>query len=172
MTYAQGMNIARALLDKDRDERIDGLFAIERELRSLLDHRLEPFGVTYAQYSLLRFIADPPGIDSAGRAVQASDIVQYFGFAPRTVTVAINALVAKKLVLRRKSAKDGRAQELTLSSKGHQTLTAATPVYNKSKEVFSTLPRLNWNRLWATIPYTLLEIANQNRKDSLKKSQD
>ncbi|MDQ1118901.1 MULTISPECIES: MarR family transcriptional regulator [Pseudoxanthomonas] len=168
------MDMKRALRNKKRDDRIDGLFAVERELRALLDRRLEPYGLTYSQYSLLRFINDPPVLESGAPAgpVHHGDIAHYFGFAPRTVTVAVNALVAKRLVQRTRSTVDGRTQELALSSKGQRVFAEATKAYDKTRTVFNALPRLHWTRLWDIIPNLLSEISNQGRMDTLKKSRE
>ena len=161
------MELTRVLLKKQIDERIDGLFAIERELRAMLDRKLAPFGVTYAQYAMLRFIGEPRGAVAVqpDNVVRATDIADYFGFALRTVTVTVNGLVNAGLVRRRKSPTDGRVQELLVTPKGHKVMGQAAEAYLQATRIFQHLPRSHWNALWHTIPSILIEIEAENRLD-------
>ncbi|WP_296280492.1 MarR family transcriptional regulator [Pseudoxanthomonas sp.] len=161
------MELTRVLLKKQIDERIDGLFAIERELRAMLDRKLAPLGVTYAQYAMLRFIGEPRGAVTSGpdNVVRATDVTDYFGFALRTVTVTVNRLVNAGLVRRRKSPSDGRVQELLLTTKGQKLLDEARVPFRQTTEIFKDLPGSHWERLWHTIPSILLVIAKQNKRD-------
>lgn len=161
------MELIRTLLDHAADERVEGLFAIERELRALLDRRLQPTGLTYSQCAMLRFIANPRG-SAAYRAngeVYATDIARYYGFATRTVTVAVNGLVDAKLVRRRKSAVDGRAQCLLPTDRSQEVLRQIAREYREATRLFEKLPRSHWNGLWYTIPSILLQINAMNELD-------
>lgn len=162
------MELTRALLNKQVDERIDGFFAIERELRALLDRRLRSTGLTYAQCAMLRFIAQPKGIAASREsgAVHAADVVRYFGFAPRTVTVAVNALVKAKVLRRRRSSTDKRVQTLILTVEGQNALELANREYLRTAQLFGKLPRSHWNALWYTIPSILLGIEAENKLDA------
>lgn len=161
------MELTRVLLAKQIDERIDGLFAIERELRAMLDRKLVPLGVTYAQYAMLRLIGEPRGAVALqpDNVVRATDIADYFGFALRTVTVTVNGLVNAGLIRRRKSPSDGRVQELLVTPKGQKVLGQAVEHYRRALRIFERLPRSHWNALWHTIPSILLEIEAENRLD-------
>lgn len=161
------MELTKVLWRKQIDERIDGLFAIERELRALLDRKLAPLGLTYAQYAMLRFIGEPRGSVANGpdAVVRATDIADYFGFALRTVTVTVNGLVKAEWVRRRKSPTDGRVQELLATPKGRKVLDEAAKAYSQALRIFQRLPRSHWNALWHTIPSILLEIEAENRLD-------
>lgn len=164
------MTLLKSLRDKALDERFDGLFAIERELRALLDRKLAPLGITYAQLALLRLISrlNAPDPDGQVSGVRATDIADYYGFAMRTVTVALNRVVASGLVERGRSPTDRRAVNLSLTGKGADVLAKAAPCVEKARNVFNGLPASHWNRLWTTIPFLLIEIQKENRRDELR----
>ncbi|MER5861849.1 MarR family winged helix-turn-helix transcriptional regulator [Kitasatospora sp. NPDC002040] len=85
----------------------------------LFAERIGQLGLTPADVGLLRMIAGQPG--RSQRAL-ATDL----GVVPSRVVALIDALEAKGLVERRRSAEDRRHHELHLSAEGGRTLGAVS----------------------------------------------
>lgn len=164
------MRVAAAVRNPDVNRLIEGLFAIERELRTLLDARLADAGITTAQFSVLRFIHAPFGIDgkSLGRQPNASDIADHFGFANRTVTVTVNALVGNGWVARSASTSDRRVRNLALTSSGEAKLAEALPIYRPVNSIFHRLPRQQELSVIFAIPRILDAIRSMQRADQIR----
>lgn len=168
------MTIRKALRDHDADERVDGWFAVERELRALLDRRLKPCGLTYAQFALLRFICEPRGADGkrTSSPVRAVDIAHYFGFAPRTVTIAVDGLVDLKYVKRiKRSTGDRRTSDIVPDDAADSVLACGKCEYEKVVDVViqQLKSKQQLNATWHMIPNVLDNIDRQHRIDALKK---
>lgn len=78
-----------------------------------------PDAVSPGRFSLLTLLAHNPGITQ-------SALSQAVGLDKSTLTPALDQLVRKGLVLRRKAASDKRSYALSLSAKGHALLTRLT----------------------------------------------
>ena len=167
----QHMSLSATLRNPDVDRQVEGIFAIEREMRALLDSRLALNKITYAQFSLLRFLAEP--FDSTGkpldRAPTATDVADHFGFANRTVTVGVNALAAKGWVLRRKSAIDKRCAHIAVTASGLDVLSEALIEYLPIQRLFHLLPRRQEQAVAFAIPRLLDGIRALQRQDKIRK---
>lgn len=165
------MSLITTIRKWEVDRRIDGLFAIERDLRALLDSRLAPLGITYAQFSLLRFIGEPFGSDgrSLGRTPIAVDVADHFGFTSRTVTVSVNALVKKGWVVRKRSAADKRCVCLEVTSSGKEILATAQPIYHTVNRLFINAPRQQATSFDYIVPRLLEGIRSMRRRDEIRK---
>jgi DNA-binding MarR family transcriptional regulator len=164
------MRVAASVRNPDENRLIEGLFAIERELRSLLDARLAIEGITTAQFSVLRFIDAPfdkEGKD-LGREPNASDIADHFGFANRTVTVAVNTLVAKGWLSRSTSASDRRVKYLALTPHGRAKLAKALQLYSPINSIFHRLPRQQELSVIFAIPRLLDGIRAMQRAERIR----
>ncbi|UBB25612.1 MarR family winged helix-turn-helix transcriptional regulator [Pseudoxanthomonas japonensis] len=94
-------------------DRIDGIFALERRLRRVVDHQLSRAGLTYAEYAVLRFIREPR--DEQGFKTQLpvgpKQIEKYFDLTKRTVAVTLGQLRNKGMLIEERGT-DGRRVEL------------------------------------------------------------
>lgn len=118
------MRKPKVLTLSDKVGHIDALLAIERELRSLLDARLKPHGITYAQLAVLRYVRDPVDAYHCPLETQVciGDVKSWFRYAPRTMTEAINLLESKSWLERRQNECDRRQTILAVTSGGSQLL--------------------------------------------------
>lgn len=165
------MSLSATLRNPDVDRQVEGLFAIEREMRALLDSRLASKKITYAQFSLLRFLAAP--FDSTGkplgRAATATDVADHFGFANRTVTVGVDALAAKGWVLRKKSAIDKRCTHIEVTASGSDLLSDALTEYFPIQRLFHQLPIQQQRSVVFAIPRLLDGIRALQRQEKIRK---
>lgn len=94
-------------------DRVDGIFALERRLRKVIDQQLSRSGLTYTEYAVLRFIRQPR--DEQGfrtkLPVGPTQIEQYFDLSKRTVTVTLGQLRRKGMLMENRGT-DGRRVEL------------------------------------------------------------
>lgn len=73
-------------------------------------------------------------------SVRSIDMVQAMGYAPRTITEAIDALERDGLVLRSPDKVDRRAKNVTLTEEGTAVLSAAKPTLLEfADQMFSVL---------------------------------
>ena len=134
-------------------DRIDHLLGIERELRALLDQRLKPWGLTFAQLSLLRFIKEPKDWqdEPLSGPIRPADVAHHFRFTPRTVTEALNRLtpyIAKSI-----HPKDKRSVCLGLTSKGDAAIAnTRAAIERTNQDVFGDLYRRHDETLWFALP--------------------
>lgn len=99
----------------------------------LLDQAMKREGISYARLKLLVFIGH------AGSA-RATDIADFFGYAPRTVTEAVDALEREGLVARVPDPNDRRVKNISLTEAGDAIVGQAGPVRQYWLErVFSVL---------------------------------
>ncbi len=116
------------------------LDALAEELRNfylrshrVVDGMMKAEGVSLARTKLLAFIARE-------EAARSADIGAAFGFSPRTVTEAIDALERDGLVRRTADAADRRAKRLSITQAGEAALAASQPARQKFLEdVFGRL---------------------------------
>jgi DNA-binding MarR family transcriptional regulator len=86
--------------------------------RVAMNRLLKARGASTARMRLLGFI-------DRGTDTRAVDIVEAFGYAPRTVTVAIDALERLDLIRRTPSVDDRRAKVLAVTEAGREILKIA-----------------------------------------------
>jgi DNA-binding MarR family transcriptional regulator len=96
-------------------------------MHRLLNQTLKGQGVSLAQLKLLHFI-------ERGRSVRAIDISDAFGFAPRTVTEAVDALERDGLARRDPDPNDRRAKRISITDKGSDIIRDADP----SRQAFAS----------------------------------
>ncbi|MDO6412944.1 MarR family transcriptional regulator [Sphingomonas sp. BIUV-7] len=90
-------------------------------------------GLSLSRVRLLRFIAQ------AGQT-RSVDVAEAFGYAPRTVTEALDGLERAGLIARRASVEDRRSKVIELSESGEAALALAAPVARRFVEdVFTAL---------------------------------
>jgi DNA-binding MarR family transcriptional regulator len=156
-------------------DRLDGLLAIERELRGLLDQRLKPSGLTYSKFALLRFIKRPTNTrhEPMPTPVRPLDVAAHFKFSPRTVTEAIDGLVDAGLVERVRNPNDRRSWVLCPIEPGasRAIATGKIVVRRTEGEIFSALPATQDDMLWFAIPNIRRLIAAARRKDEQRRRQ-
>lgn len=128
------MRSRKALTVGEKVGHIDALLAIERELRSLLDSRLESHGITYAQLAVLRYIRDP--VDAYHRPLSTPIALQmvkeWFQYAPRTMTDAANLLHSRGFVERIPSPSDRRSVLLIASAMGSELIDVTQPIIERT----------------------------------------
>lgn len=117
----------------DLNELADELRNFYLRAHRAIDRAMKMEGVSLARAKLLKFIA------SEG-AARSADIGTAFGFSPRTVTEAIDALERDGLVQRTPDPSDRRAKRLSITPAGEAALAASEPVRQKFlTEVFGIL---------------------------------
>lgn len=91
------------------------VYTTNRYLHQLYAAVLAPFSLTYLQYMVLLTV------DERGQVILA-DICHHLGLSNNTLTPVVQKLVAKRWLLKKRSAKDTRCFELTLSPQAAATL--------------------------------------------------
>ena len=159
----------------EKVNRIDGLLAIERELRSLLDSRLKRYGVTYAQFSVLRYVCSP--VDRygkpLGRPARHSDVAAWFDYASRTVTEVVTLLCKDGLVERTVYEADRRSRILTASARGRRLIDQAEPVvdlaYSDIARHLSLASDFGLDRIIRLIRHGIADSAAYDERHRLKR---
>ncbi len=102
-------------------------------LARLMNRRLVEQGASLAQTRLLYHL------DRKGPK-RATDIAEFFGQAPRTVTEAIDGLERQGLVRRDPDSKDRRVKQVSLTDDGRRAVKATEPLRMRLvQEIFGTL---------------------------------
>jgi DNA-binding MarR family transcriptional regulator len=98
-----------------------------------MDRLLKAQGMSLSRVRLLGFIAE------AGQT-RSVDVADAFGFAPRTVTEALDGLERAGLIVRRASVEDRRSKVIELTPEGREALALARPAARRFvQEVFVAL---------------------------------
>lgn len=108
----------------DLNELADELRNFYLRAHRAIDRVMKTDGVSLARAKLLKFIA-------AEGSARSADIGTAFGFSPRTVTEAIDALERDGLVERTADPKDRRAKRLSITPAGEAALAASEPARQK-----------------------------------------
>lgn len=138
-------------------DRLDGIFALERRLRKVIDQQLSRHGMTYAQYAVLRFIWMPRNEDGskADRAIGPKEIERYFDLTKRTVAVTLGQLRSKGMVVEGRGS-DARRVELQIDPSKLAVLRAADAAVRHVGEVLAmTGARQQDYASWFLIPRML-----------------
>jgi len=93
------------------DDQIDAVFLLHQQLRTLMDRRMRPFGLTYAKYQLLACIKDHGPCTSGQVAIK-------LGLLPGSLTKPIKSLVDAGWVKEDQEVFDQRKWWLTASQQG------------------------------------------------------
>lgn len=111
----------------------------------LLDRISAAHGASSARLRLMMHIA------SRG-SVRSADLIEVFGFAPRTVTEAIDSLEADGLAERRPDPLDRRAKRIFLTAAGDAVLKAIDPIRQKfADHLFAALNDQEQEQLTALV---------------------
>lgn len=93
----------------------------------IMDRRMRAEGVSLARFKLLSFIGQGPSVRSA-------DIMSAFGYSPRTVTEALDAVEREGLIERHPDPTDRRAKRITITPAGEAALRQSEPLRNKLRD--------------------------------------
>ena len=105
----------------------DGFREFYLRSQRLLDARMRAQGASFARTRLLCFI------ENSG-SVRATDIGEAFGYAPRTVTVAIDGLEREGLVRRDPDPNDRRVKHISVTAAGQAITRNVEPIRLKFLE--------------------------------------
>ncbi|MCF3639460.1 MarR family transcriptional regulator [Rhizobium sp. TRM95111] len=110
-----------------------GMFKLYHQVSRLLNECMMDEGVSLARSKFLLLL------DCQG-PLRSTDIASALGFAPRTVTEAIDGLERDKLVVREPDPKDRRAKIVSITAMGRTVINAAQQPQHKTIEaIFSAL---------------------------------
>lgn len=99
----------------------------------VVDRLLTAEGASYARIRLMSYI-------DRHTSVRSVDLMQAFGFAPRTITDAVDALERDGLAMRTPDASDRRVKNITLTDSGLTLLRTVEPVLGQfGYDLFNTL---------------------------------
>lgn len=99
----------------------------------LVDKLVAAEGASYARIRLMGYI-------DRHTSVRSVDLMQAFGFAPRTITDAVDALERDGLAMRMPDTVDRRVKNITLTEAGLTLLRAVDPVLGQfGYELFHVL---------------------------------
>ncbi len=107
---------------------------LDRALRRELDRRLEPFGLSWPQYTALSVLRRTAGLSNAQLARRSY-------VAPQSMHEVIASLERAGLVARAPSAAHGRVLEASLTARGEQQLDACeAAVAEMEREMLAEIP--------------------------------
>jgi DNA-binding MarR family transcriptional regulator len=114
---------------------------LAHQVRKVLDKHMVSSGVSLARWKVLEVLA------GAG-SIRQTALAQELGFAPRSVTQAVESLASDGLVERKPDPADGRAKLVTLTDEGAAALAAGTKAgEHMLRRIFGTLDRKQLARL-------------------------
>lgn len=117
----------------DRHALSEALRGFYLQTHRLMNEAMTREGVSFARMKLLLFIQREGSVRSA-------DIVDCFGYAPRTVTEAIDAAEREGLVARTPDPNDRRVKNIALTEAGHAAVRQVEPIRDQWLErIFSGL---------------------------------
>jgi DNA-binding MarR family transcriptional regulator len=96
-------------------------FRLFLRLHRLLDKRMAEEGASLSRTKMLLYV-------SKHGPARAADIADFFGFAPRTVTEAIDGLERDGLVTRMPDAHDRRVKQVSITDQGQRVIQATEPL--------------------------------------------
>jgi DNA-binding MarR family transcriptional regulator len=108
---------------------------LAQQVRKVLDKHMVDSGLSLARWKVLEVL---------GRtgSIRQTELAQELGFAPRSVTQAIEGLASDGLVARMLDPGDGRAKLVALTDEGVAALAAGTEAgERKLRRIFGTLDR-------------------------------
>lgn len=111
----------QASLTKDYNHAAEALRDFYIRSHRALDRLMSGQGATIAKFKIMSFI-------KRGGKVRSTDLAQAFGFAPRTITEAVDSLEREGLVERITDTVDRRVKYISLTTTGEKVLCASEPV--------------------------------------------
>ncbi len=123
----------------------DALRLFYMRSQRVLDRIMTAHGASFARTKVLMFIASNP-------PARSSDISRAFGFAPRTVTEAIDALERDGLVRREADMVDRRAKTIIITPAGSAAIAASEPMRRQlTSQLFDALDEAERTQLTSFI---------------------
>lgn len=120
-------------MNDDVIEIAQGMFKIYHQISRLVNECMIDEGVSLARSKFLLLL-------SCEGPQRSTDIAAALGFAPRTVTEAIDGLERDKLVIREPDPKDRRAKIVSITDTGRAVIDAAQQPHKKTIEaIFGSL---------------------------------
>jgi DNA-binding MarR family transcriptional regulator len=114
---------------------------LAQQVRKVLDKYMVSSGLSLARWKVLEVL------DGTG-SIRQTALAQELGFAPRSVTQAVESLASDGLVERKPDPDDGRAKLVALTDEGAAALAAGTKAGEVMlRQIFGTLDRKQLTRL-------------------------
>jgi DNA-binding MarR family transcriptional regulator len=114
---------------------------LAQQVRKVLDKHMVSNGLSLARWKVLEVL------DGTG-SIRQTALAQELGFAPRSVTQAVESLASDGLVERKPDPVDGRAKLVALTDEGAAALAAGTKAgEHMLRQIFGTLDRKQLARL-------------------------
>jgi DNA-binding MarR family transcriptional regulator len=114
---------------------------LAQQVRKVLDKHMVSNGLSLARWKVLEVL------EGAG-SIRQTALAQELGFAPRSVTQAVESLASDGLVERKPDPDDGRAKLVALTDKGAEALAAGTKAgEHMLRQIFGPLDRKQLARL-------------------------
>jgi DNA-binding MarR family transcriptional regulator len=114
---------------------------LAQQVRKVLDKYMVSSGLSLARWKVLEVL------DGTG-SIRQTALAQELGFAPRSVTQAVESLASDGLVERKPDPDDGRAKLVALTDEGAAALAAGTKAgEHMLRQIFGTLDRKQLTRL-------------------------
>jgi DNA-binding MarR family transcriptional regulator len=120
---------------------MEGMRDLHLRMHRLLNDRMRNQGASLSQLKLLLFI-------ERSVSIRAIDISEAFGYAPRTVTEAIDALERDGLILRTPDPNDRRAKRITITDEGRAVIRDVDPCRHAfTAQVFEVLTQADQDEM-------------------------
>lgn len=120
--------------DTVRTEAVEALRTFYLTSQRLMNRMLAEQGTSFAKNKMMMFI-------HVHGKVRSADMVGAFGFAPRTITEAVDALEKEGLVIREADLQDRRVKHISLTPAGVAMVELSEPVRQRFRqqlfEIFS-----------------------------------
>ena len=114
---------------------------LAQQVRKVLDKHMVSNGLSLARWKVLEVL------DGTG-SIRQTALAKELGFAPRSVTQAVESLASDGLVERKPDPDDGRAKLVALTDEGAAALAAGTKAgEHMLRQIFGTLDRKQLARL-------------------------
>lgn len=154
--------ILPASLTKDYNQAAEALRDFYIRSHRALDRLMAGQGATIAKIKIMGYIR------CSGK-VRSTDLAEAFGFAPRTITEAVDSLEREGLVERTADTVDRRVKYISLTKIGEKVLSASEPVKkhfgNRLFEVLSEEEIAHLAQLLGRLNVRLLELEEDHHDD-------
>ena len=135
-----------------------GMFKLYHQVSRLVNECMMDEGVSLARSKFLLLL-------ECQGPQRSTDIACALGFAPRTVTEAIDGLERDKLVMREPDPKDRRAKIVSITETGRQVLEAAEmPRKQLLEEIFSALDDKQLDQLQSIVSSLVAKVDDIRRR--------
>ncbi len=133
-------------------ELADKFLAVHLQIRRRLDSALAETGLSLARYRFLAMLSEHGPCRSI-------DMAKHFGFAPRSITEAIDTLEHEGLAIRMPDPHDRRAKVISITEKGLEALRVSS-AYRKEvvEAVFANLDHSQRDHLQTILDSLVLRL--------------